>query len=453
MGYLQIANGLLDGHPRYQISGSSLNGAFDGVVEYDRDIDQRRYARQAVVTMPPAEVVTDTFHNYYNSTYYQYKPSYYIDLERSEDEFTTITHEKLSSAHLLAVLVPLPFVFSFYGHNITYAHITTGGFLYVGTASHELLTLTQYIAPLMGNFDSSINDSTSVIRYANNGTAFTVEWKHIHVNHLEDAGGFTFQTTLFDDGRIIFAYKKIPVPVSDIRPGSGHTVTVGLSDGFYIDEPLYEGSAVYKRTIYKYHDISMELSKVTDGAAFEFFPLPTCNQLTTCKDCISQGSVIHFDCSWCEAISRCSTGIDRHRDEWVDNYCDLDATYTECPSDSGHSTAVWVTTVTGNSSAGWGGVSAILVVSILLVIFLVMLLIGWVVYAYKFPNSPSGLFLIETQSFMRGKFSRNSSNEDRYIVDPSKEQVPEPEIKVTQGHAANGNNPKVISGMSNTSEA
>lgn len=44
-----------------------------------------------------------------------------------------------------------------------------------------------------------------------------------------------------------------------------------------------------------------------------------------------------------------------------------------------------------------------------------MLLIGWVVYAYKFPNSPSGLFLIEVRIFfsfpnshieLKGKFYR-----------------------------------------------
>ena len=50
---------------------------------------------------------------------------------------------------------------------IAWCHIFTG-FIYLGTFFHEYISANQYVAPLMGNFDPSINDS-AIIRYANNG--------------------------------------------------------------------------------------------------------------------------------------------------------------------------------------------------------------------------------------------------------------------------------------------
>ena len=43
------------------------------------------------------------------------------------------------------------------------------GFLYVSDFLHRWLTATQYIAPLMANFDTTIADATSNIRYTHNG--------------------------------------------------------------------------------------------------------------------------------------------------------------------------------------------------------------------------------------------------------------------------------------------
>lgn len=48
-----------------------------------------------------------------------------------------------------------------------------------------------------------------------------------------------------------------------------------------------------------------------------------CNQLLTCDTCTKEAATINFDCSWCSDIDRCSSGIDRHREEWVENKCDL----------------------------------------------------------------------------------------------------------------------------------
>lgn len=429
---LRMVESLYNNQLKYSIESQdpSIRSSYDGLLQFERNIVKERNVRDIEPSPQSTEIVMDD-HNYYNSSYFPSGADYYIDLETEEPYFTTVTHAGLSSAHLKAAPVKLPFTFPFYGHNITTAYIATGGFLYVGSFVHEFLTVTQYIAPLMGNFDSSINDTHSIIRYANNGTAFTVEWKNNHINHMEDAGGFTFQTTLMSDGRIIFAYKNIPIPVDNIRGGNGHSVTVGLSDGYYIDEPLYEGTTLYKRTIYTYHVVSMDTRKVKDNAAFVFYPLTTCNQLLTCDTCTHDAATINFDCSWCSHIDRCSSGFDRHREEWIENECDLIAVYSDCPQSS----------------------NLLGIIIGLVVITLVIVLLGsvtcWVAYACRNPTSPSGLFIIEAQSFAKGKFSKDTSNEDRYIVSNGNE---ESETK-TDVISANGHSTPVVNTTQSTSEA
>lgn len=52
---------------------------------------------------------------------------------------------------------------------LTFLSLT--GFLYVGSFVHSWLAATQYIAPLMANFDTSLsNDST--VKYADNGKKY-----------------------------------------------------------------------------------------------------------------------------------------------------------------------------------------------------------------------------------------------------------------------------------------
>ncbi len=69
--------------------------------------------------------------------------------------------------------MPLPFKFQFYGHEIDNVTIATGGFLYTGDYIHSWLAATQYIAPLMANFDTSISND-SFIRYFSNSKNFVV---------------------------------------------------------------------------------------------------------------------------------------------------------------------------------------------------------------------------------------------------------------------------------------
>jgi hypothetical protein len=64
--------------------------------------------------------------------------------------------------------VKLKFDFPFYGHKVRNITIATGGFLYTGEYVHSWLAATQYIAPLMANFDTRLSNA-SYVKYADNG--------------------------------------------------------------------------------------------------------------------------------------------------------------------------------------------------------------------------------------------------------------------------------------------
>lgn len=104
-------------------------------------------------------------------------------------------HSMLSQSYRRAATINLSFKFPFYGHevrlldfclqlylylqveNIT---IATGGFLYTGDYVHSWLAATQYIAPLMANFDTS-NNQHAKIRYLDDGLKLVVEWKDVYL--------------------------------------------------------------------------------------------------------------------------------------------------------------------------------------------------------------------------------------------------------------------------------
>ena len=77
-------------------------------------------------------------------------------------------HKMLSKSYRRAATIKLNFKFPFYGHPVDNITIATGGFLYTGDYVHSWLAATQYIAPLMANFDTSQDDEAK-IRYADNG--------------------------------------------------------------------------------------------------------------------------------------------------------------------------------------------------------------------------------------------------------------------------------------------
>ncbi|KAM6970834.1 LOW QUALITY PROTEIN: plexin domain-containing protein 2 [Tautogolabrus adspersus] len=267
-----------------------------------------------------SQIEEDTDHAYYTSK--TYSPSdpmskdLWVDIDQMDKEKVKI-HGILSNTHRQAARVNLSFDFPFYGHFLREITVATGGFIYTGDVVHRMLTATQYIAPLMANFDPSVSRNSTVI-YFDNGTALVVQWDHVHLQDNYNLGSFTFQATLHNTGRIVFAYKEIPVEVSQIS-SVNHPVKVGLSDAFVVVHKIQQIPNVRRRTIYEYHRVELTKTRITNSTAVEIFPLATCLQFTSCSACIY--SQINFNCSWCHRLNRCSSGFDRHRQDWVDNSC------------------------------------------------------------------------------------------------------------------------------------
>ncbi|XP_061877605.1 plexin domain-containing protein 2 isoform X2 [Entelurus aequoreus] len=293
-----------------------------------------------------SQVEEDTDHNYYTSkTYGPTDPvgnGLWVNIEQMDKEKVKI-HSILSNTHRQAARVNLSFDFPFYGHLLREITVATGGFIYTGDVVHRMLTATQYIAPLMANFDPSVSRNSTVI-YFDNGTSLVVQWDHVHLQDNYNLGSFTFQATLHDSGRIVFAYKEasthsshpllrhrllslklndrgsfqIPIELAQIS-SVNHPVKVGLSDAFVVLHKIQQIPNVRRRTIYEYHRVELTKTRITNATAVEMTPLPTCLQFNTCDACIS--SQIHFNCSWCHRLNRCSSGFDRHRQDWVDHSC------------------------------------------------------------------------------------------------------------------------------------
>ncbi|CAH2282306.1 plexin domain-containing 2 [Pelobates cultripes] len=275
------------------------------------------------------DVEEDTDHKYYASRTFGPLDSasrdLWVDIDQMEKEKVKI-HGILSNTHRQAARVNLSFDFPFYGHFLREITVATGGFIYTGEVIHRMLTATQYIAPLMANFDPSVSRN-STVRYFDNGTALVVQWDHVHLQENHSLGSFTFQATLINDGRIVFGYKDIPVPVMQIS-STNHPVKVGLSDAFVVVHKIQQIPNVRRRTIFEYHRVELEMSKITNFSAVEMLPLPTCLQFNSCSTCVT--SQIGFDCSWCSNLQRCSCGFDRHRQDWVENGCPEEAKDKVC---------------------------------------------------------------------------------------------------------------------------
>ncbi|XP_012379321.1 plexin domain-containing protein 1 isoform X2 [Dasypus novemcinctus] len=273
--------------------------------------------------------VVEDNHSYYVSRLYGPSESrgreLWLDVAEANRSQVTV-HRILSSTHRQASRVVLSFDFPFYGHPLRQITIATGGFIFMGDVVHRMLTATQYVAPLMANFNPGYSDN-STVAYFDNGTVFVVQWDHVYLQGREDRGSFTFQAALHRDGRIVFGYKEIPMSILEIS-ASQHPVKAGLSDAFMMFNPSPDTRESGRRTIFEYHRVELDLSKVASTSAVEFTPLPTCLQHRSCDTCVS--SDLTFNCSWCHVLQRCSSGFDRYRQEWLSYGCAHEAEGRTC---------------------------------------------------------------------------------------------------------------------------
>ncbi|KAM9392066.1 plexin domain-containing protein 1-like [Pholidichthys leucotaenia] len=234
-------------------------------------------------------------------------------------------HGILSNSYKQAARVVMSFAFPFYGHYLRQITIATGGFIFTGDITHRMLTTTQYIAPLMANFDPSYSKD-STVQYLDNGEVFVVQWEGVILPGKESAGAFTFQAALYKTGRITFSYRDIPLSL-DLIGSAEHPVKAGLSDAFMVMSPSPSSDA-QQQTIYEYHRVDVDTTKITNNSAIQFTPLPTCLQHNSCELCLTSNQT--SGCSWCHVLQRCSDGMDRHRQEWLDYSCSEESKDATC---------------------------------------------------------------------------------------------------------------------------
>ncbi|KAG7212571.1 hypothetical protein KM043_012870 [Ampulex compressa] len=354
-------------------------------------------------------------HQYYNSTFIideAVGKKYWVDLDNHPElKVNTL----LSQSYRRAATVKLKFDFPFYGHKVRNITIATGGFLYTGEYVHSWLAATQYIAPLMANFDTRLSDNSRV-KYADNGTAVTVEWEKVALQDKPKAGAFTFQVTLHQNGDIVFVYSAIPLMVEDIED-TAHPVKVGISDAFIMDRTVF---FVRRKTIYEYHRVNFNQQDIKNWTVIYLHALPTCLEMDNCKDCLTKLKK-DFDCKWCSQLNQCSTGMFRSRQDWLLKGCDVrnirdvgncsatSNTYKEHQEASGIHTHTEETATASEISVKQerpGGSSPLErtrdnmnmgvlgIIGILVVVALVVGLAGWGAYAYRNPHSASGQMLI-----------------------------------------------------------
>ena len=147
---------------------ATSNSSTDNYLEWDKFdvVDEERNATLLKNNITSGE---EDQHEYYNSTIVQNENATTLHRESIYAQCSNLTINKLlSKSHRRAMTVKLPFDFPFYGHPIRNITIATGGFLYAGDYIHSWLAATQYVSPLMANFDTSISND-SFVKYCENG--------------------------------------------------------------------------------------------------------------------------------------------------------------------------------------------------------------------------------------------------------------------------------------------
>ncbi|KAI8431204.1 hypothetical protein MSG28_001242 [Choristoneura fumiferana] len=282
-----------------------------------------------------------------------------------------------------------------------------------GEHVHNWLAATQYIAPQMANFDTTLTND-SCVKLFDDGEKFTALWENVNLRE-DKAKNFTFAVTLYKNGDIVFAYKDIPVPVQLINDND-HPVKVGLSDAYRTDKMVF---LMRRKTIYEYHRVSFKTHNITSNTVLRMVALPTCLQYDTCESCANHET--EFNCSWCEQVRKCSSGTDRNKQDWMARSCEKlqIVNATQCPAskasnvtgdqyftDHETGTGDHVVTIPEHVPSGLAvrapaappapAPSPIgAAVSAFAVIALVAALAAWLVYAFKNPHTRSGQMLIK----------------------------------------------------------
>lgn len=142
------------------------------------------------------------------------------------------------------------------------------------------------------------------------------------------------------------------------------------------------------------------------------FPL-ACNTFTDCESCLANRG-IRYNCSWCGTIQKCSNGYDRSRYQWVQASCHHFASENTCSisTKSSHDVEQFLSLPSSSSSVIHAGQLEPFVSStqysvlytlrtIIITLFTAVLILslivffGTYIYAYRYPTSAPGIWLLE----------------------------------------------------------
>ncbi|CAD5215306.1 unnamed protein product [Bursaphelenchus okinawaensis] len=394
--------------------------SFEPVNRVKRDFKQSEWDEHLPKDVEEEKPDSSTNHTYYKMDIFSNRTDlmsqYYLDVKEwlkssSPGVNGTENHEHLDGSYRKAAGANIGFKFPFYGHEIENLTVATGGFCYVGDQTHSWLAATQYIAPLMANFDTMSN--SSVIMHASNSSRMVITWENVALRDNAKAGNWTFQVSLFSNGDIWFVYKDIPIPVSQISDNN-HPCKLGISDAYLFVHQYSEGAPIQtKKVIHEYHRIVVPIEKIVNNTVVVLKALPTCLQFKNCGDC-STIKIDNFNCSWCapkqsDVEPFCSdfAGLHRRRQHWVEGDCARMPGPDQCKATTTTSLSTTTPeTVTApeadleqyklkqldhqvRRSGGFG--------RILLAVFILFLISScvWIVYAFYNPHTPSGQLLIK----------------------------------------------------------
>uniref|UniRef100_F1L1C9 Plexin domain-containing protein 2 n=1 Tax=Ascaris suum TaxID=6253 RepID=F1L1C9_ASCSU len=437
-----VTNGEPFGSIRYNFDSPSflpLNARHKRGIDDDNDDAEESFRIPLDV-----EIQNDSVdHQYYIMEIYTNRSDmmkdYYINVRKMLEKPGTVgnqSHPLLSNSYRRAVAAKIQFHFPFYGHRMRNLTIATGGFCYIGDQSHSWLAATQYIAPLMANFDTHGENST--IMYADDGERFVIEWSNLQLREQRSDGYFTFQVSLHKNGDIWFVYKDIPIPVENISD-SHHPVKLGMSDAYLFHHSIHNPithmsqTPTIKRVIYEYHRIEVKPSKVMSNTIVLLKAQPTCIQYRTCDEC-SNATLKHFNCSWCHSKPKnggpfCSdqAGLHRRRQHWIEGNCKDNGKVTYCNPDEDMTEIDDNESSNEESAEGTRATSAPAepdqvvpwdrnkhpeahddsgaqdsetksnggYVTLFIVVMCFVLAASWLLYAYYNPHTPSGQLLIK----------------------------------------------------------
>ncbi|XP_063693570.1 uncharacterized protein LOC134825329 isoform X2 [Bolinopsis microptera] len=300
---------------------------------------QTKIVKRDIVKPGTKTIVAQDNHTYYNSKVFT-NSSAWVELDPEISQLNKETlHDGLSSTFRYAYNIRLPFSFPFYGIPLTSITPTTGGFIFVGELIHNQLTATQYIAPLMAEFNPSLSNDSHVF-YHISDTRAIVQWDNVYVHshrnpndpNAEKDMPFSFQAQLYINGDIIFAYKQVPFSVDSIDDDS-HYVKIGISEAFYEVDTKHGMTVTY---IHEYHKVDVPFEHITVGSEVMLNALTTCATAQSCAACATLETT--FNCSWCPNVQQCSDGTSRWKQNWITGKCnepDNSVTQaTECPNES-----------------------------------------------------------------------------------------------------------------------